>query len=80
MNILQTLPYSLCQSGPEHVDGVGNYYLQIFGAASSIHPVATIYLLDSHGQIPNITKESGNPDYEPIKWSQIDWFRSTSQA
>jgi hypothetical protein len=28
----------------------------------------------------NATKDNGNPDYEPIKQSQISWFWSTSQA
>jgi hypothetical protein len=80
MEILQDLPYSLCQPGPANVDGVGNYYLQIFGAAPSTRPYATIYLLDSHGQIPSTTNVNRNPDYEPIKHSQIAWFWSTSQA
>jgi hypothetical protein len=80
MEIFQDLPYSLCQSGPANVDGVGNYYLQIIGAAPSTRPVATIYLLDSHGQIPNTAKVNGNPDYEPIKQGQVGWFWSTSQA
>ena len=77
MSILQDLPHSLCQPGPENVDGVGNYYLQIFDAAPSTYPIATIYLLDSHGQI---TKDNGNLDYDSIKQSQISWFWSTSQA
>jgi hypothetical protein len=80
MEILQDLPYSLCQPGLANVDGVGNYYLQIFGPAPSTRPVATIYLLDSHGQAPNMANVNGSPDYEPIKQSQIGWFWSTSQA
>ncbi|KAL5320460.1 hypothetical protein ACEPPN_011265 [Leptodophora sp. 'Broadleaf-Isolate-01'] len=71
------LPFSLCQSGPEHAEGVGNYYLQILSPAPSQTPLSTLYLLDSHGQIPS---KIHNPDYGPIKQSQIDWFTSTSQA
>lgn len=76
MSLLQDLPLSLCQPGPKYVDGVGNYYLQVFDHAPSKLPLSTLYLLDSHGQI---STEVQDPDYEPIKQSQIDWFRSTSQ-
>ena len=27
MSILENLPFSLCESGPEQVDGIGNFYL-----------------------------------------------------
>ncbi|KAH8655486.1 hypothetical protein BX600DRAFT_69257 [Xylariales sp. PMI_506] len=77
MSILQNLPFSLCESGPEHVDGIGNYYLQVLTPAPSQFPLSTLYFLDSHGQI---SSEIRNPDYEPIKQSQIDWFTNTSQA
>ena len=79
MSLLQDLPFSLCQSGPEKLDGVGNYYLQLFGPAhaQSRGPLSTLYFLDSHGQIPSKAK---NPDYDWIKPSQIDWFTCTSQA
>ncbi|KAK5123275.1 hypothetical protein LTR85_002705 [Meristemomyces frigidus] len=77
MSILQDLPYSLCEPGPTHVDGVGNYHLQIVGPGPSQQPSLTFYLLDSHGEAAN---PATNPDYEPIKQSQIDWFRDTSKA
>jgi len=78
MSILQDLPFSLCESGPEEVDGIGNFYLQVLPLASapSQLPLSTLYFLDSHGQIPSIIR----PDYDPIKQSQIDWFSKTSQA
>lgn len=74
MSILQDLPYSLCQPGPENVDGIGNYYLTILAGCSSDvsdseAAVATLYLVDSHGQIPSDIKD---PDYDPIKQGQID--------
>lgn len=71
MSILQNLPFSLCESGPEEVDGVGNFYLQVLAPAPSQLPLSSLYFLDSHGQIPSKTQ---NPDYDPIKQSQIDWF------
>lgn len=77
MSLLQDLPFSLSQSGPEEVDGVGNYYLQVFGPGKSQRPLLTLYFLDSHGQRPSKVKD---PDYDYIKQSQIDWFTNTSQA
>ncbi|KAL8789422.1 MAG: hypothetical protein Q9213_001179 [Squamulea squamosa] len=77
MSLLQDLPFSLCQPGPDHVDGVGNYYLQMFRYGESQLPSSTLYLMDSHGQIPSKVKD---PDYDWIKQSQIDWFTHASQA
>lgn len=77
MSLLQDLPFSLCQSGSEQVDGLGNYYLQVFALEPSELPLSTLYFLDSHGQIPSKVQ---NPDYDSIKQSQIDWFTCTSQA
>lgn len=73
MSILENLPFSLCESGPEQVDGTGNFYLQVLAPAPSQLPLSTFYFLDSHGQIRN-------PDYDPIKQSQIDWLVNASQA
>ena len=77
MSLLQDLPFSLSQPGPEEVAGVGNYYLQVFGPGKSERPISTIYFLDSHGQRPSKVKD---PDYDSIKQSQIDWFTTTSRA
>jgi len=76
MSILQNLPCSLCEPGPEQVDGIGNFYLHVLGPAPSQLPALILFCLDSHGQIPS---EIHNPDYEPIKESQIDWFTNNSQ-
>ncbi|KAL0765959.1 hypothetical protein CaCOL14_011700 [Colletotrichum acutatum] len=76
MAILQDLPFCLAQAGPDSVDGVGNYYLQLISGDERQIPIATLFFLDSHGQITSAGK---NPDYEPIQQSQIDWFISTSQ-
>ena len=77
MSILKSLPFSLCESGPEQVYGVGNYFLQVLAPAPSQLPLSTLYLLDSHSQIPSWIH---NPDYDAIKQSQIDWFVNASQA
>lgn len=77
MSLLQDLPFSLCQPGPEQVDGVGNYHLQVFAHAPSQPPLSTLYFLDSHEKIPSTVKDLG---YQWITQSQIDWFTSTSKA
>ncbi|KAF2726849.1 Metallo-dependent phosphatase [Polyplosphaeria fusca] len=77
MSILQNLPFNLCEPGPEHVDGIGNFCLQILAPAPSQLPLSTLYFLDTHGQI---SSKIHNPDYDHIKQSQIDWFTDTSQA
>jgi hypothetical protein len=77
MTLLQDLPFSLCQLGPEQVDGVGNYYLQVFDRAPSRLPLSTFYFLDSYGQLSNKIPYLG---YDWVKQSQIDWFTLTSQA
>lgn len=77
MSILQKLPFSFCESGPEQVDGIGNFYLQVLAPAPSQLPLSTLYFLDSHGEIESKIRY---PDYDPIKQSQIDWFTNTSQA
>lgn len=76
MSTLQNLPYSLCEPGPAQVYGTGNFFLQIQAPAPSQRTLSTLYFLDSHSGIPSKT---GNPDYEHIKQSQIDWFIKTSQ-
>ena len=77
MALLQKLPHSLCQAGPADIDGVGNYYLQILDQPSPRHSVLDLYLLDSHEQIPSDIQD---PDYDPIKISQIEWFKDKSRA
>jgi hypothetical protein len=77
MSILRDLPLSLCEPGPEEIHGIGNFYLRVLAPAPSQRPLSTLYFLDSHGQIPSIIC---NPDYDPIKQSQIEWFEDVSQA
>jgi hypothetical protein len=71
MSILQELPFSLSEPGPDHIEGVGNFHLQILAADPSTLPVSTLYFLDSHGQRPS---EVQNPDYDHITQGQIAWF------
>jgi hypothetical protein len=75
MSLLQELPFSLSQPGPD-IDGVGNYYIQIFVRTPSEFPLSTLYFLDSHGQLSQKVPYLG---YEWINQTQIDWFAATSQ-
>jgi hypothetical protein len=77
MSILQDLPYSLCEAGPEEVAGVGNFFLQIRAPAPSNLSVATLYFFDSHGQKSSKTWRN---DYDHIDQTQINWFIETSQT
>ena len=77
MALLQTLPYSLSHPGPEDVDGVGNYYIEILAPSPSTHSAITIYLLDTHGLTPD---EKNHPGYDWLKPSQISWFKTTAQS
>ncbi|KEY68163.1 hypothetical protein S7711_07254 [Stachybotrys chartarum IBT 7711] len=75
MAILESLPYSIAQSGPSEIAGVGNYYVEVLAKGSSDHSALTIYLLDSHAYSPN---EHKYPGYDWIKPNQIEWFKQTA--
>ncbi|GAB1725999.1 hypothetical protein NU195Hw_g5432t1 [Hortaea werneckii] len=77
MSLMQTLPYSLSRPGPESVDGVGNYYVEVLAQSPSQHSALTIYLLDTHGLTPDERHYKG---YDWLKDNQISWFRSTAQG
>ena len=77
MTIMDGLPYSLSTAGPEDVEGVGNYYVEILARGSSSHSALTLYLLDTHSYSPDENRFKG---YDWLKASQISWFKSTSQS
>ncbi|KAI1477965.1 Metallo-dependent phosphatase [Daldinia eschscholtzii] len=77
MALIEQLPYSLSVAGPDDIDGVGNYFIEVLAQGSSKHSALTIYLLDSHSYSPDERQWSG---YDWIKKSQIDWFRQTSES
>lgn len=77
MMLLETLPLSLSQSGPSHLDGVGNYYLEILAPSPSQHSAITIYMLDTHGGSPDEKRYKG---YDWLKQNQIDWFKATAEG
>ena len=76
MQLTYSLPYSLSESGPTSVDGIGNYYVEILARGTSSHSALTLYLLDTHGYSPDERQFRG---YDWLKKNQIAWFKSTSQ-
>ena len=77
MAIMDGLPYSMSTAGPEDVDGVGNYVVEILGRGSTSHSALTLYMLDTHSYSPD---EGHYHGYDWLKASQIDWFTTTSQS
>ncbi|KAI1765897.1 calcineurin-like phosphoesterase [Hypoxylon sp. FL1150] len=77
MALIEQLPYSLSVAGPDDIDGVGNYYIEVLAQGTSKHSALTVYLLDSHSYSPDERQFSG---YDWIKKNQIDWFRQTSEG
>ncbi|KAK3685645.1 Metallo-dependent phosphatase-like protein [Podospora appendiculata] len=77
MDLIETLPYSLSQAGPEDIDGVGNYYIEILARGVSGHSAITVYLLDTHAYSPNERKFKG---YDWVKKNQIEWFKKTAEG
>jgi hypothetical protein len=77
MSLVESLPYSLSRAGPDDIDGVGNYYIEVLARGKSAHSALTIYLLDTHAYSPNERKYQG---YDWIKDNQIEWFKQTSDS
>ncbi|KAJ5125517.1 hypothetical protein N7448_004837 [Penicillium atrosanguineum] len=77
MSIYEDLPYSLAAAGPEDIDGVGNYIVEVLDRGKSTHSALTLYLLDTHSYSPDERQFRG---YDWIKPSQIRWFKNTAQG
>lgn len=77
MDVMQGLPYSLSEAGPEEIAGVGNYIVEVLGRGSTSHSALTLYLLDTHSYSPDEQHFRG---YDWVKNDQIAWFRSTAQG
>lgn len=77
MDLMHTLPYSLAEAGPESIDGVGNYVVEVLAPGQSHHSALTLYLLDSHSYSPDERKFKG---YDWIKDNQIKWFKDTAAS
>lgn len=77
MDLIESLPYSISEAGPEEIAGVGNYYVEVLARGSSKHSALTLYLLDTHAYSPDERNYGG---YDWLKQNQIDWFKSTAQG
>lgn len=75
MALIESLPWSLSEAGPEELDGVGNYYVEVLARGSSKHSALTIYFLDTHAYSPDERSFKG---YDWLKANQIEWFSRTA--
>lgn len=75
MQLIESLPYSLSEAGPDDIDGVGNYYIEVLARGKSKHSALTLYLLDTHAYSPDERKFKG---YAWLKKNQIEWFKRTA--
>ncbi|WP_063847488.1 metallophosphoesterase family protein [Bacillus sp. FJAT-28004] len=72
MELQQTCKFCLSEAGPEHIDGIGNYVIQVYGLQGN--PAAALYFLDSGSYAPAPLE-----GYDWIRRSQIDWYVQNSQ-
>lgn len=77
MALIETLPYSLSEAGPEDIAGVGNYIVEVLGRGNSKHSALTLYFLDTHAYSPD---EHSFKGYDWLKKNQIDWFKTTADG
>ena len=77
MAIYEDLPYSLSSAGPEDIDGVGNYIVEVLGNGKTSNSALTLYLLDTHSYSPDERQFRG---YDWIKPNQIRWFQNEARA
>ncbi|KKY25001.1 putative phosphoesterase [Phaeomoniella chlamydospora] len=77
MVLMQDLPYSMSEAGPEDIDGIGNYVVEILGRAPTSHAALSLYMLDTHSYSPDERQFRG---YDWLKPNQISWFHDKAQS
>jgi len=77
MSLMESLPYSISKAGPEGIDGVGNYVIDVLAPGTSQHAALSLFLLDTHSYSPDEKQFQG---YDWIKNNQIKWFKDTSRT
>ncbi|OJT14478.1 hypothetical protein TRAPUB_8978 [Trametes pubescens] len=79
---MKGLPYSLVETGPEDIHGVGNYVLKVWSADPSKTHLLTLYFLDSGAYYAGIMGWFGfqPTEYDFIRQDQIDWFLQESSS
>lgn len=81
IKLMQGLPYSLVQPGPEDIHGVGNYVLRVSSADASKTHLLTLYFIDSGAYAAGLVDWFGYflpTEYDYIHQDQIDWFLQES--
>jgi len=74
MEVISTLPWSVCLNGAEDLSGNGNYIIELCGPDSD-KPKALLYFLDSHSRSKDENKYGY---YDWIKADQVNWYRENS--
>ncbi|WP_053376414.1 metallophosphoesterase family protein [Paenibacillus sp. FJAT-27812] len=66
--------YTLAERGPEHIHGVGNYVLPVFGSNNE-KAAALLYCFDSgaYSEQPSV------PGYDWIRHDQVEWYTEQSR-
>ena len=72
MKLLQTIPCCMAKAGPKDIDGVSNYYLNVYDPKSN-KAKSTLYFIDSLSYAP---KDIGG--YGWITRNQINWYVKTA--
>ncbi|KAI9435260.1 Metallo-dependent phosphatase [Lactarius indigo] len=80
IRLMQGLPYSLVEAGPEDIHGVGNYVLKVLSADASKTHLLTMYFLDSGSYAAGFFDWFGfwPTEYDYLRQDQIDWFLQQS--
>lgn len=73
--MIDTLPYFVGESGPEHLTGAGNYALPIKGSKGG-KVKALLYSIDTN----NIPENPKHGHYDWVHFDQIEWYRSVSRG
>ncbi|KAI0315885.1 Metallo-dependent phosphatase [Amylostereum chailletii] len=73
VRLMQGLPYSLVQPGPEDIHGVGNYVLKVWSADASKTHLLTLYFLDSGAYSKGIVDWLGF-----VTPTEYDWIHQVS--
>ena len=81
IRLMQGLPYSLVQPGPEDIHGVGNYVLKVLSADASKTHLLTLYFIDSGAYAAGLIDWFGfflPTELDYIHQDQIEWFLQES--
>lgn len=77
MSLLETLPYSRSEAGPNTIEGVGNYFVEVLSHGNNKQSALTMYFLDTHSYSPDERQYRG---YDWLKPKQINWFKTTADS